>query len=239
MKSIEELLKCGLNEFWDECSFYNLSKVELFNYIRITTNNFELRSLKLFIEDLDFLSRTLRINVTKSEKGGPLLPVYSSFDLDELLADYLLKIEINGDDNPDLLELYNSNDLKSKLDFIDKEFNCYPDDIQLNLYYIAHTEYKRITESTDHESLNSNKIKLNRRQKIALLESVGVLKFLEINVFSGNQTQMAKFLCLIIDYDQQNIRKDITKDTETLLYDTKIVDIINPILYDLGLKNKE
>jgi hypothetical protein len=109
-----------------------------------------------------------------------------------------------------------------------------------DLHSIIKKELKRITESTtDTESLNGNKTKLNRRQKIALLESVGVMKFLESNVFAGNQTQMANFLSIIINFDQQNIRKDISNAPELLLNDTKITNVIEPILYELGLKSKE
>ena len=47
--SAEELLKCGIKMFWEDCTGYNLSKVELLNYIVTATNNFEPKFLKLFI----------------------------------------------------------------------------------------------------------------------------------------------------------------------------------------------
>ena len=66
-----------------------------------------------------------------------------------------------------------------------------------------------------------------------------ILKYLESNVFAGVQTKMADFLSLIIDSDQQNIRKDINSAPELLLKDPKITKVINLILTDLGLTSKE
>jgi len=114
----------------------------------------------------------------------------------------------------------------------------------LNLYLIEicimiDPDFQGTTELQEiSDNLEVNKSKLTRRQKIALLESVGVMKYLE-DVFSGNQTATASFLNRVINEDLQNIRKDINKAPESLLKDPKIIKVIDPILMGLGLKNKD
>jgi hypothetical protein len=109
-----------------------------------------------------------------------------------------------------------------------------------NTEYCENAEYKRITTATPNESeyLTNRQTNLNRRQKIALLECLGVMKYLD-QKFSSNQTQTAKFLSMIIECSEQNIRTDINKDTTQLLIDPRIRTVIDPILTDLGLKSKE
>jgi len=217
------------NFYWPE-----ISKVDLYNYVKIKTENFQPALLKFFIEelresvnDLEFLMpnspRELqygRIYYT-IERPSPFFPeieLKMSFAVDKTLRE---RVEFLSNAIPNLVFRLGVKKL-------------------FQLSDIAEQEYQRVSELGEiEENLNVNKTKLNRRQKVALLESTGVLKYLETNVFAGNQTKIAEYLSLLLELNQQNIRKEISGATELLLSDPKITKVINPILSDLGLMCKE
>ncbi len=89
------------------------------------------------------------IYVADTEKEQPVLPIYRRTDLEDMFDDLLPKNEIKGIESSELIELYRSNDLKSKLEFIDKIYNCYPDKTQYNLYDIAINEYNELIVLTN------------------------------------------------------------------------------------------
>lgn len=228
-----------LNDFWNECLNISLARIDIYNYIKKYTGNFDENLLIIFNQDLDELA--MNIKMFYNEDFEHLIGSYTETNMDELLGSYLYSLEIKGEDITEINLLYKSTNLHAKLEFLEAKYNLIVNDNQLNLYSIAKTELKKVSESKlfEDERLNDVKATLNRRQKIALLESVGVMKYLENNVFAGIQTKMANFLSLIIDFDQQNIRADINKAPELLLKDPKITKVINPILTDLGLRSKE
>ena len=228
-------VKDGFDFMFEDNS--KITELEMFDFIKIKTKNFEQHTFKYFMIELKSFAVKMLYEI--EERGSkPAM----SFELFEQISKYPKQdLELNGV----YFECLDY-DKNASLRIILKE-NFYPGKVIKNLQKlfqfsdIAESEYKRVTESNsiETENMSEAKTKLNRRQKIALLESVGVMKFLESNVFAGNQTQTAKFLSLIIDYDQQNIRNDIIKVPEFLLNQTKITDVINPILNELGLKSKE
>lgn len=188
------------------------SEVELYEYLNYKTKEFDKQAYCYFKNDIRSYANHIK--------------VFSFEDFDKIFSMPEIDIEIPLHENIiKLKKLY--------------PLGYYPNSSILIKFSIMAESFE-INDSfqNESESLNEAKTILTRRQKIALLEKVGVMKFLE-NVFAGNQTQMSKFLSLIIDNDQQNIRKDINKDTESLLSDPKISNIINPILQDLGLIVKE
>lgn len=219
-----------------DCLGYDLStvsKVDLYRYVEAKTDNFNPIIFKIFIEELRDCANDLKFLMPNTHEGVMTHDLFYTIDS---LGPFFPEIEPP-------LTFATIKTLRERVDEIIKllpavQFKKKVKKLLL-LSDIAEKEYQRTIEITDPDNLKVNKSKLNRRQKIALLESVGVMKYLESTVFSGNQTQMANFLSIIIDFDQQNIRRDINNAPELLLNDTKITKVINPILLDLGLKSKE
>ena len=213
--------------------FSSVSKVDLYKYVEAKTDNFNPIISKIFIEELRDCAYDLKFLMPYTPDGydyngllytidslGPFFPEIDPpliFSNNKTLKDRVVEI----------IEVVPAAKFKRNLRKL------------FLLSEIAETEYQRTTtEITYPVNLQVNKSKLTRRQKIALLESVGVMKYLD-GVFSGNQTATASFLNRVINEDLQNIREDINKAPESLLKDPKIIKVIDPILMGLGLKNKD
>lgn len=210
-----------------------VSKIELYNYVKSKTENFQPVLLKIFVEELRDSTNEINFLITNAPKEFTSEIGYFTFDkIAPDFIDYESSIFRNANESlrervEDLLNIVPYLGFKKG---VKKLFQ---------LSDIAEMEYQRLSEPVEIEDSNINETKLSRRQKVALLESTGVLKYLETNVFAGNQTRIAKYLSLLLDLNQQNIRKEISGATETLLSDPKITKVINPILSDLGLMCKE
>jgi hypothetical protein len=211
----------------------NISKVDLYNYVKNKTENFQPVLLKIFVEELRESASEIYFLMPNTPEGKmrdgsyftieKAAPLFRKFiPLQSFPADKSLRERIE-----DMLSAMPTLIFKKG---VKKLFQ---------LSDIAEMEYQRVSEPAEIEEFNVNKTKLNRRQKVALLESTGVLKYLETNVFAGNQTKIAEYLSLLLELNQQNIRKEISGATELLLSDPKITKVINPILSDLGLMCKE
>jgi len=224
---------------------YNeFTKHEMYEFLKEKTDNFDFENFKYLISDIrnyaNFIpfcvyEKNPEPNKINEDTGYPEDIFWTeNIEFTYSLNNYFpLMFELEFPENLSLKKRIIV--LKNKI----PEANFHSTYKLIEFSDIAESEYKRVTESTpEPEILNELKIKLNRRQKIALLESTGVMKYLESNVFSGNQSQMAKYLSLIIDNSIQNIRKEINKAPEFLLNDPEINKVINPILVDLGLKDK-
>lgn len=210
-----------------------ISKIELYNYVKSKTENFQPILLKIFVEELRDSVNEINFLILNAHKV--LISKIEYFTLDKFVPDLI--------DDESLFSRNANESLRERVEYL---LNVVPSlgfkkgvKKLFQLSDIAEMEYQRLSEPVEIEDSNINETKLSRRQKVALLESTGVLRYLETNVFAGNQTRTAKYLSLLLDLNQQNIRKEISGATETLLNDPKITKVINPILSDLGLMCKE
>jgi len=225
--------------------FSSVSKVDLYKYVEAKTDNFNPIISKIFIEELRDCAYDLKFLMPYTPDGydyngllytidslGPFFPEIDPpliFSNNKTLKDRVVEI----------IEVVPAAKFKRNLRKLFLLSEIAETEYQRTIAGIAENGYQRTTtEITYPVNLQVNKSKLTRRQKIALLESVGVMKYLD-GVFSGNQTATASFLNRVINEDLQNIREDINKAPESLLKDPKIIKVIDPILMGLGLKNKD
>lgn len=225
----------SFSEFCIKCNTGEVKKIDMLNYLKIISDNFDPYNFDYIIQSMNSIVNSLRFDV----EGQPY-SIGSYYFLKNLeiknnndKTHYIINNKFNNEWEWEKKVVYITR-AEPKSNIISKNRGVF------DFFKLIEKEFEnQVQKFTETENLNKFKTKLSRRQKIALLESVGVMKFLEKNVFAGNQTQLANFLSMIIDYDQQNIRKDINSDTGILLNDSKIANYINPILTDLGLKSKE